>query len=523
MKKFIFISLMLFSFVFINKAIAQPTVNMVSVTDSITSYGVRMTGIVPSKGGWNVNSYGFIYDTLPMPTRATGAKIIKTGTTNIIENSNFSSFSNSPYMLSGKTYYVRAYAAKPSTSSPASPADTVFSSPLSVYVPMPTPPSLLMRPTTGISLLDATLNGTVVAKNDVSTFTEKGFIYSSTNTMPTINGNNSIKVIKSSGNISVFPDSLSSNLINLVSGQEYIVRCYTFSKYRNTNTRVDTTYSDTISFKTLHACGAVPLNVNVDNITETTARASFTSRLGQTAWQLDYEYAGHIPGTGTQVITTNDTVDLSGLTGGKSYSLFVRAICDTIYSDWSAMKSFTTVAPPCAPITNIYVTEIKHSSAKISWTPGASSQSRWEVCFAKSTQNFPDVGTIIETNSIFTPIGLIPQTQYKLKIRALCNDLLSDWSEDYYFTTAVNGLEDEVNEDVEKVIIYPNPTNGTINFKVENKEKISKIEIWSSLGELIYTSNVLPETYTLINQTKGLFLVKIFTNDYVQVEKVVLN
>lgn len=522
MKKFIFISLMLFSFVFVNKIIAQPTVNMVSVTDSITSYGVRMTGIIPSKGGWTVNSYGFIYDTIPMPTRATGAKSYRVGTTNLIEGTNFSYFPTNTnyYMISGKTYYVRAYAAKSSTSSPSSPADTVFSSPLSVYVPMPTPPSLLMRPTTDISLLIATLNGTVVEKNDAYSFTGRGFVYSSTESMPTINNSTRVSV---TGSTSTVPDSLSSNLINLVSGQEYIVRCYTFSKYRNTNNRVDTTYSDTISFKTLHACGSIPLNVNVDNITETTARASFTTRLGQTVWQLDYEYAGHIPGTGTQVITTNDTVDLSGLTGGKSYSLFVRAICDTIYSDWSAMKSFTTVAPPCAPITNIYVTEIRHSSAKISWTPGASSQSRWEVCFAKSTQNFPDIGTIIETNSIFTPIGLIPQTQYKLKIRALCNDLLSDWSEDYYFTTGINGLEDEVNEDVEKVIIYPNPTNGTINFKVENKEKISKIEIWSSLGELIYTSNVLPETYTLTNQTKGLFLVKIFTNNYVQVEKVVLN
>lgn len=519
MKKFIFVFLMLFSFVFANKVIAQPTVNMVSVTDSITSYGVRMTGIIPSKGGWNINSYGFIYDTLPMPTRATGAKSIKC-TPTLVENTPFSAFpSSSAYMISGKTYYVRAFAAKPSSSSPPSPADTIFSSPLSVNIPMPTPPFLLMRPTTDISLLEATLNGTIVAKNDANSFSGKGFVYSSTESMPTINNSTRVNF---SGSISTFPDSLSSHIINLISGQEYTVRCYLLSRYRN-STRTDTTYSDTIKFRTLHACGAVPISVNVDNITMTTARASFTPRLGQTVWQLDYEYAGHIPGTGTHVITTNDTVDLNGLTGGKSYSLFVRAVCDTIYSDWSAMKTFTTVAPPCAPISNIYVIEIRHSSAKISWMPGAMSQSRWEVCFAEATQNFPSIGTIKENNPDFNLVGLTPQTQYKLKIRALCNDLVSDWSEDYYFTTAVNGLEDEINEDVERVIIYPNPTDGTINFKADNREKISKVEIWSSLGELIYTSNSLPETYTLINQTKGLFLVKIFTNNYVQVEKVVLN
>lgn len=511
---------MLFSFIFVNKVIAQPTVNMVSVTDSITSYGVRMKGIIPSKGGWTITSYGFIYDTLPMPTRATGAKIIKL-TATLNENVPFSTFPSSSYMLSGKTYYIRAYAAKSATTSPATPADTVFSSPLSVSIPMPIPPTIKMDSVRDIMLQSANLYGIVLAKNDVNAFSGQGFVYSSTQSMPTIN--NSTRVILSGNITSSLPDTLSSQISNLVSGQEYKVRFYVLLKYRNTNNRVDTTYSDTIKFRTLHACGSVPTDVNVDNVTTTTARVSFTPGLAQVAWQLDYDYAGHTPGTGTQVTTTNDTVDISGLIGNQSYSIFVRAVCgDTMYSDWSIIKTFTTSPYPCAPITNIYVTEVRHSSAQISWTPGAISQNRWEVLFAKSSENFPNNGTIT-TQPTISLVGLTPQTQYKLKVRALCNDLLSDWSTEYVFSTTVSGIEDEEKEDIEKVIIYPNPTNGTINFKSDSKEKITKVEIWSSLGEIIYTSNKLPETYTLINQTKGLFLVKIFSNDYVQIEKVVLN
>lgn len=504
---------MLFSFVFVNKVIAQPIVNMVSVTDSITSYGVRMTGVIPSKGGWTITSYGFIYDTLPMPTRATGAKIIKL-TATLNENMPFSTFTPSPYMLSGKTYYIRAYAAKSST------ADTVFSSPLSVSIPMPIPPTLRVDSVEDIMLQSAKLDGTVLTKNDANVFIGKGFVYSNTETMPTIpNATNAY----TSGSFSVTPTSWSYNISNLYSGQEYFVRSYVLIRYRNTNNRVDTIYSDTIRFKTLHACGSVPTDVNVDNIGITTARVSFTPKQAQTTWQLDYDYAGHTPGTGSQVLITNDTVDISGLIGNQSYSIFVRAFCgDSIYSDWSIIKTFTTLPYPCAPITNIYVTTVRHSSAQISWTPGAISQSKWEVCFTKSSQSFPDNGTIT-TSPNLSLVGLTPQTQYKLKVRALCNDLVSDWSTEYFFSTTISGIEDEAKEDVEKVIIYPNPTNGTINFKAENKESITKVEIWSSLGELIFSSNKLPETYTLINQTKGLFLVKIFTNDYVQVEKVVLN
>lgn len=513
MRKFILISLILFSFVFVNKVIAQPTVNMVSLT-SPTFSGATMTGVVTDLGGWAVNGVGFIYDTLPMPTRATGAKCKQVSTTVVVNTSFVYTSASGFYMASGKTYYVRAFAKKTTGG-----ADTVFSAPMAVTTPMPTPPTLRMDSVSNIMLQSAKLYGTVTAKNDAGTLSGKGFVYSNTQIMPTItNATNAY----TSGTFSTIPNSWSSNISNLYSGQKYYVRPYVIFKYVN-KTLNDTIYSDTITFRTLHACGSVPTDVNVDNITTTTARVSFTPKQAQTAWQLDYDYAGHTPGTGTQATTTNDTVDISGLIGNQSYSIFVRAVCgDTLYSDWSIIKTFTTLPYPCAPITNIYVTTVNHSSAQISWTPGAISQNRWEVCFAKSTQPFPDNGTITTHPSI-SLVGLTPQTQYKLKVRALCNDLISDWSTEYVFSTTISGIEDEAKEDVEKVIIYPNPTNGTINFKAENKERITKVEIWSSLGEIIYTSNKLPETYTLINQTKGLFLVKIFTNDYVQVEKVVLN
>ena len=99
----------------------------------------------------------------------------------------------------------------------------------------------------------------------------------------------------------------------------------------------------------------------------------------------------------------------------------------------------------------------------------------------------------------------------------------SDWSAIYYFNTLPEGLQDDIDDIVEKVIIYPNPTNGTINFKAQDKQSIIRVEIYSSLGELIYASDNLPDSFALNNQKNGLYLVKIYSNKHVQVEKVILN
>ena len=66
-------------------------------------------------------------------------------------------------------------------------------------------------------------------------------------------------------------------------------------------------------------------------------------------------------------------------------------------------------------------------------------------------------------------------------------------------------------------------TISQLSESCNKKEDVSKIEIWSSLGELIYKSNYLPETLTLEHYSKGLYLVKIYKEDKVQIEKIILN
>ncbi|MFA7082058.1 MAG: T9SS type A sorting domain-containing protein [Bacteroidales bacterium] len=517
MRKYFLIVLLVFSISFASKSYAQPVISMVTASDTVTYWGARMIAMVTTKDSWPVNSYGFIFDTLPMPTRATGAKILRVGTTSCPENATYTgTVSNaSSYMASDKTYYVRAYVAKTSGGN-----DTVFSDQMTLMTLAPEPPICSIDSIYAVTLTSARFGGTAVAKKDANIVSARGFIYSYLEYNPT---HANATILTAGNNVSVFPTPYNALANNLTSGNKYYLRTYLIYKYLN-KTSNDTVYSDTISFKTLHPCGSIPTNVEVDSITQTTARITFTRGYAQNKWEVDYGFAGHLTGTGTSLITTKDTVDLAGLIGGTSYTVFVRAVCtDSIYGDWTEVYPFTTVPPPCAPVGNISVSDFAHSSVTIEWWPGASWQNRWEILFTKSSSPFPNQGIIKEGDPVFFPIGLSPRTEYKLQIRALCPEHTSDWSAIYYFNTLPQGLQDEIDEIAEKVIIYPNPTNGTINFKAQDKQSIIKVEIYTSLGGLIYSSDNLPDSFTLTNQKNGIYLVKIYSKNHVQVEKVILN
>ena len=388
---------------------------------------------------------------------------------------------------------------------------------MSVYIPYPTAPTLVMKPTTNIEMFKATLNAELDT-NDIATIPSRGFLHSLTNPMPTIQSGIRTNV---SGAIDTCPLIYSANLINLFSDTTYYVRAFLVYKYRNKTTN-DTLYTDPINFRTHDACQVLPADVKVDSIDITTAIVSFVPAPYQTQWEIEYDFAGHTPGTGTSVIATNDTVLLVGLTGGTNYSVFVRAICANSFSQWTEIKTFTTLPPLCASIYNLSGSNYTHSSAKVTWMPGSATQNRWEVRFGLFSQPLPNSGAIVEGDPLFVLIGLTPFTEYKVQVRALCGLYDSDWSEAYSFITLRQGLDD-VQDVISKVEIFPNPTNGTIYFKDEKKEDVSKIEIWSSLGELIYKSNYLPETLTLEHYSKGLYLVKIYKEDKVQIEKIILN
>jgi hypothetical protein len=489
----------------------NPTVTMVSV-DSISCNQVRFNANYSSAGSWTVNQRGFIWDTVPNPVKWSNSSNIQFFGGSTIGNYSYYINTITKYLNPNTTYYVKAWVKKGTS---AATYDTTFSAAISFTTPSCNCPGSTADSATDIGLTVATINGTVVNKGSAYQITGKGFMYGIT-PEPTSTTGTKVNI---AGSVTTFPKTISSSLTGLLSGQTYYYRTWVASKY--SNTLIDTCYSEDNTFITEHACGNIPLNLTRDEVSVYTAKLHWTPREGQVQWQIDYDYAGHTVGEGQLVISNNDTVELTGLTGGRSYSAYVRAVCSDRYSDWSNICTFTTVAPPCAEVSGIHTSEITHSSAKVEWTPGSMTQTKWEVLFSKATDILPTTGVTIINSPIFCPVGLTPSTQYKLKIRANCDPYYSDWSDEFSFTTIQMGLNDVDAESLNKVLIFPNPTENIVRFDAQ-KAKVENIEIYSSLGTLVYKNEVLPKEFNFSKFGSGMYFINITTQKGVQIEKIIV-
>lgn len=498
MKKYL--PLLVVMFAFCTGVFGQnPTITMDS-TVNITALGAKLWGTLVDKGNWSVNGKGFVYSTNPLPTK-------ENGTMKAVSGNNTGKFYTSvTNLIPSTTYYVRAYVKKGTGTN----ADTVYSSNVVSFQTLPVVPPTLTTPLVSeIGLTEATFTGEITDKGDATLQTDKGFCYG-LNQNPTYYDTK----VKVGGSASPLPYTMTKNAENLLSGATYYVRSYVVVKYGVT---YDTVYSNQVSFTTQHACGNPPYGVTISDIDVSEARINFEKALGQAHWEVDYGFAGHTVGEGTLVRTDDTTILIANLEGGRSYSVFVRAVCDDLYSEWSDIRTFTTVAPPCAAVSGIHTSETGYSSAKIEWTPGSMSQTVWEVAFAKANETLPESGVMIEGSPMFSPIGLTPQTEYKLKIRAVCGEFMSEWSDEFTFNTIQQGLEEV---EMKSINIYPNPTIGTVKFE-NNGLKVRNIEISDAYGRVIYRNNELPLSFDFKDR-KGVFFILMETETGQQIEKIIV-
>ena len=110
-------------------------------------------------------------------------------------------------------------------------------------------------------------------------------------------------------------------------------------------------WSSKVTFTTPPTCPK-PSTLIASNISTSAATVKWTDNSTATSWQVDYGMGAHTAGTGTLVLSSADSLILTGLTANTSYNYFVRAICavgDT--SDWSIVGSFKTL---CSVYTSPY-------------------------------------------------------------------------------------------------------------------------------------------------------------------------
>lgn len=107
----------------------------------------------------------------------------------------------------------------------------------------------------------------------------------------------------------------------------------------------------------------------------------------------------------------------------------------------------------------------------------------------------------------------------------LCNSQIDMDTITLPFTTPLNGIvtlsSDSFNENKNKILIYPNPSTGIINF---NKiASINQIEVFDNLGRKVKTFNTnLNDFIKLSDLENGVYFITFYSENNITTKKVVL-
>ena len=182
----------------------------------------------------------------------------------------------------------------------------------------------------------------------------------------------------------------------------------------------------TIHFTTTVACPA-PQNLTVSNIGMTSATVTWNSNAD--SFTIEYGEAGFAVGTGTTITVTTNSYDLTGLTSGTAYTVYIIADCGIDGNSTAASVNFNTnlceVSDQCQYIFNLFdsfgdgwnngsitVKQNGITVATVGMTSGSTGTANVTLCDGQSTTLVWNTGSYDSEVSfeVVTPFGDVAYT-----------------------------------------------------------------------------------------------------------------
>jgi hypothetical protein len=104
-----------------------------------------------------------------------------------------------------------------------------------------------------------------------------------------------------------------------------------------------------IDYIRVETCGSfciAPSSIVATAVTQTSATVSWTANNGESAWEYIVQPVGTGVPTGSGITSNTTSANLTTLSAGASYEVYVRAICGPDTSIWSVPLTFSTLPPP---------------------------------------------------------------------------------------------------------------------------------------------------------------------------------
>ena len=193
----------------------------------------------------------------------------------------------------------------------------------------------------------------------------------------------------------------------------------------------------------------------------------------------------------TRIISSSPSVTLSDLEPYYLYHAVVNAICGDgiVESGYSDTISF--IPGNCFQVTGVSVSDIRGKSALVRWNTNG--RNKYEIEYGDRNFTLGN-GTVVTniTGDSLTLTGLEAEHDYSLFVRALCNNVNGDWSEQVDFSTNDDTVGiSTVQNSFPELQCYPNPTSDATTIAISGVTGEIQITIVDINGRTVRELTVL--------------------------------
>ena len=177
------------------------------------------------------------------------------------------------------------------------------------------------------------------------------------------------------------------------------------------------------------------------------------------------------------------------------------------------------------PISNLIQSVVNSNELQLDWTASTESSIIGYHVYKSSTEfgQYQKISSSIITGTTFTDVNVLNSNEWymvrAIKFQVTGSGTYLNPSTGIFIQSPITvGIEENIVNST--LIIYPNPTTGIVFVKADN---IQKIEITNINGQIIKTiKNMTTNSFDISNQSKGIYFIKVITNEGISIGKLIL-
>lgn len=262
----------------------------------------------------------------------------------------------------------------------------------------------------------------------------------------------------------------------------------------------------------------IPSGLSVSNLTGNSATLSWSAVAGALQYEVEVEDDNNTPLFNYHVITNDTAIVVTGLVAGGNYQFKVKSKCGTASSDYAAWFLFGSGGSntggggntgACNIPSGLQAINISSTGATLIWSDAASAlQYEVEVEDGSGTPAY-FLQAITSDTSIIV-IGLVPNGNYKFKVKSKCGSGSSDYSAWVFFTTppavappvpgAGGSVQAAAVQPRPEFNMYPNPGINEVTIQLASGTEIqvaNQLRVFNAQGQLMIQRNDLEDQETL--------------------------